>query len=887
MPTGRNSHTAAAHRDNDDARFQAAMRRRASKRLGDDATLELARQCSLQLSQRLIQQARLTDPSQPVSFVNSDDDDNDDDGNSSVASSKTDYSNERAVLRGVRMGSFETRERNNTRDSDLQSEFAASTIGTDMNTEAEDTVSRLGLHAVPPPSRSQAPLLKVKRKRRWGKGSRSGSVASSTVASESEAWMCGVCGKAFATYEACDRHEAWHIQVVCTNLVGDDNNNDTGGRENNNASRNDLLDSQTVSSETRERFQSTRQRLFTEEEPSSATQTIASATSKSERRLPTQLHMGVPWQRRRNQQQLPKDNDEDVISKEPWEVDGASLMELPASKRSHHEVHFNEYITDEDGDSNALLTSSSMNEYLLLSDEALVTVCKRAQPLLLTKAEMAAERNLALLARDKAYYDDLAMRAIVRRKNPYNRFRSDGDTMRDKVHNKLLDAYQIMKQGDNTRGMTDQYNKLNAGNDKDLHAMNHSNNTLYVNVMVKNSVQVVKRELERLAKERWERPEGETDETISKFQRFRVYAHVNMVKLAGLALASDFTPRRIAIQLSNDLYRLLSPRLKRRGVAIETEIEYRVGGYFVLAVNINAIDWLQLMKANVVDVTNRMRRWKREDALRNEDVKAKTWFWHRWYMYVRQVLFLTWFDVLTRALSLLYHFHWSISIPICWLAYHSPLATTIRMFILSSVTDEIFYYVEQKGMEMEICVLQANSQASFMLQALREIRAGGRELKKKRQETEAQEVGVILGNLLGPPIKADKDPAPPLPEGFAMPADLEFVSLEVELPVGFRRLRWAILSDASTFVSEAVMKTEAKYEIITINPWERYCEHIGNAVLPDDVKPDEFVGVTKEQEYLMPKSAFVSANMAYDTVEIIAYNDACFAIKKKSTYSIF
>lgn len=32
-------------------------------------------------------------------------------------------------------------------------------------------------------------------------------------------------------------------------------------------------------------------------------------------------------------------------------------------------------------------------------------------------------------------------------------------------------------------------------------------------------------------------------------------------------------PRRIAVQLSNDLYRLLTPRLKRRGVTIETEIE--------------------------------------------------------------------------------------------------------------------------------------------------------------------------------------------------------------------------------------------------------------------------------------------------------------------------
>ncbi|GKY92133.1 hypothetical protein MPSEU_000184700 [Mayamaea pseudoterrestris] len=636
-----------------------------------------------------------------------------------------------------------------------------------------------------------------------------------------------------------------------------------------------------VRSETRNRFKSTRQRLFTEDESFSADN-----KQPEQRRLSSAPPLHLPAAaKNRNPLMI----DDDAVSKEPWEIDhGESVMDAavpmtpPSKQRAQQEVRFNEFCVDEDGDYNALLGSAGMEDYSLPADEALVSVCQRAQSLLLTNAELKAERNLALLSRDKAYYDDLALRAIVRRKNPYNRFRSEGDTVRDKVHNKLLDAYQIMKQGDNTRGMTDQYNKINAGNDKDVHAMTHSENTLYVNVMVKNSVQVVKRELERLAKEKWERPEGEVDEAISKFQRFRVYAHVNMVKLAGLALASDFTPRRIAIQLSNDLYRLLTPRLKRRGVAIETEIEYRVGGYFVLAVNILAIDWQRLMKANVVDVANRLKRWKTEELLRNEEVKAKEWFWHTWYSYFRRLMSLTWFDVLTRVLSLLYYFHWIISVPICWLAYHSPLATTIRMFILSSVTDEIFFYVEQKGMEMEIRVLQANSQASFMLQALREIRAGGRELKKKRQETEAQEVGLILGNYLGPTIKTDKEPAPPIPEGFKLPENLKYISLEVELPVGFRRLRWALLSDESKFTLDVMMKAEGKYENITINPWERYSDHIGKVILPDDVKPDDFVGVSKEQQYLMPKSAFVSANMAYDTVFIAAYNDNCFAIKKKT-----
>ena len=45
------------------------------------------------------------------------------------------------------------------------------------------------------------------------------------------------------------------------------------------------------------------------------------------------------------------------------------------------------------------------------------------------------------------------------------------------------------------------------------------------------------------------------EDASERFQKFRAVAQGNLVKLAGFALASDFTPRRIAVQLSNDLYR--------------------------------------------------------------------------------------------------------------------------------------------------------------------------------------------------------------------------------------------------------------------------------------------------------------------------------------------
>lgn len=98
-----------------------------------------------------------------------------------------------------------------------------------------------------------------------------------------------------------------------------------------------------------------------------------------------------------------------------------------------------------------------------------------------------------------------------------------------------------------------------------------------------------------------------------------------------------------------------------------------------------------------------------------------------------------------------------------------------------------------------------------MLAALREIREDNRELKKKKKETESADKGEVLGPLLGPAIKSDKGPAT-MPPGFEPPENLETVNLEVDLPVGFKRLRWAMLSSESKFMVDAVFTAEAKYE---------------------------------------------------------------------------
>jgi VAD1 Analog of StAR-related lipid transfer domain len=341
------------------------------------------------------------------------------------------------------------------------------------------------------------------------------------------------------------------------------------------------------------------------------------------------------------------------------------------------------------------------------------------------------------------------------------------------------------------------------------------------------------------------------------------------------------------------------PQLKRRGVTIETEIEYRVGPYFILAVNVKNIDWQKLIKFTHRDVRRRRNDWKQEQARREErqtdpgaagnsdDEKTESDTVETSNVVVqflnifRMMWKFTSTEMVALFLSSMFYVHWTISLPLCTIFYNLLLRTAMRRYVLSTVTDEIFSYVEEKGMEMEIGVKEARYQASFMLAALREMREESREAKKKRQEVESSDKGDILGPLLGPLIKADKNAAPPPPDGFELPENLEFVGLEIDLPVGFYRLRWAFMHKDSLFIKDAVFRAESKYDNITFGEWNKHNDLIGCAALPEGITEKDIIGAEKETSYLMPKSAFVGANMAAETNIIIAYNDLCFCIKKR------
>jgi len=191
---------------------------------------------------------------------------------------------------------------------------------------------------------------------------------------------------------------------------------------------------------------------------------------------------------------------------------------------------------------------------------------------------------------------------------------------------------------------------------------------------------------------------------------------------------------------------------------------------------------------------------------------------------------------------------------------------------------DLYRYVESKGMEMDLRVKRSYDQASFMLAMLRQMRADERKQKKEKEATGEKP---LLGDLLGPHVKEDKNPSTPPPD-FAPPANLEYLCLEIDVPVGFRRLRWALLRSDSEFERNAIQAVEERYQNIVIGPWSKHDDLIGMPNPPADLDIKDFIGATRDQEGLMPANAMVKANTAYSTLEITEYSNHCFAFKKRT-----
>jgi len=555
--------------------------------------------------------------------------------------------------------------------------------------------------------------------------------------------------------------------------------------------------------------------------------------------------------------------------------------------------------------------SNSMRELILMTDDALIKVAKRADKYVVNGLENDAERELGLLSRDRLYYAVLITRAKERQLGRINSHSTD-KTLLGNVRNKFAEAYELVKETDGSLSKDGKTKKSKAAGDV-REDIDHDAATLYINVVINNSTRVVDHEVKRLAYKRWESIERnaaldpDKKKGLSDFEKFRVKAQNRFLQLASLALSTDFTPKRVAVQLSNDLVWLLGPQLELRGVSIETQIEYRVGAYFVLGINVKSINWINLIEHSHKEVIDRNQRNAAEELEKNEklisqkqrkslvlpnkdsdaeeeekEIKAMDKMKGRIHDIIQTAKSTTVSDVVAVVLAQMYYLNWIFVIPICAIAYRCGLRSIVDRYILNSVTNDIFQYVEKKGMEMNLRIVDSIDQASFMLNALRELRAGDRKLKKKQEEgDDGEKEEELLGPLLGPAIKEDSGPAEAPPD-FVPPENLDHVGLEVDIPVGFRRLRWAFLNSQAEFMLKAVFEHRLGYLENVCGDWSNHNEHVGLPNTPDDINIDDFVGLEREGSYLMPKSAFVKANTAHETAMIEEYNDHCFAIKHKT-----
>lgn len=94
------------------------------------------------------------------------------------------------------------------------------------------------------------------------------------------------------------------------------------------------------------------------------------------------------------------------------------------------------------------------------------------------------------------------------------------------------------------------------------------------------------------------------------------------------------------------------------------------------------------MRVAYRDVTERRKKWKKEEEIADPQEKKKTTIGPIVETCVRLTR-LTRIEVLAQVLAWMYHLHWAIFTPICFILYQL-FPKTFRTYFLSSVADGTF-----------------------------------------------------------------------------------------------------------------------------------------------------------------------------------------------------
>lgn len=134
-------------------------------------------------------------------------------------------------------------------------------------------------------------------------------------------------------------------------------------------------------------------------------------------------------------------------------------------------------------------------------------------------------------------------------------------------------------------------------------------------------------------------------------------------------------------------------------------------------------------------------------------------------------------------------------------------------------------------------------------------------------------------SLLGKHVPIDNDEAIRPPKQYCHPSNLTHKNYEISIPVGFRRLRKALLSMNSKFLINGVLCDRLGYKVVHSNLWSKFPNSIGSSRLNDGEKYSNYVGATRVMTYIVPKLFNIDPHTVYETTEIMEYNDFCFVVR--------
>jgi len=167
--------------------------------------------------------------------------------------------------------------------------------------------------------------------------------------------------------------------------------------------------------------------------------------------------------------------------------------------------------------------------------------------------------------------------------------------------------------------------------------------------------------------------------------------------------------------------------------------------------------------------------------------------------------------------------------------------------------------------------------------------------RRRRQEEEEEKENVDLTTTttakmsigdckLGPKVKEDDDECLGSSSNVTKPENLQYC-IEFNLPVGYRRLRFAFLNKQSPFWLETILKGALRYKNVTLTEWDHYNKFIGSkpksskSPFHKTINESEFIGAKKTTHYQMPKTKLVKESQALETAEITQYDDVYTVLK--------